>query len=398
MATRSRTRSSRSTSKPSRRGGKRRKSFEYQDRSREESEQSNQESSGQFDSIHRDNIPRYKPQDGRNQVRLLPPTFDRSKFAPAVADTSKNFALTLLVHYGVGPNEQTYLCRKMLGDDEDCAICDEARRLTRDGDAEDANQFKAKKRKAAWIIDRKGETKDPTFWSMPFGPYKSAVSVSKDEDGEWMKVDHPDIGQDLLFEKSGSGLKTEYSGEQFGKQKPIFQDERRVDEVLQYITDNPLDEVLVFYDNEYLQAQLEGKASSSDDDEDEDEDEDERPRRRKTAAKKPRKRSRRDEEDEDEDEDEDLDDEDDEDLDDEDEDDGDEDYDEDDEDEDEDEDEEDEEDDEQDEDEEEDEGDEEDEEEEKPRRKSNQSSLRAAARKARSKTTAKKPARRRSRR
>ncbi len=121
--------------------------FKYQSRSKQDYDRSSSESSGQFDAYIKDGIPTFKPHDGSNRIRVLPPTFD---------DPS-DFAYTLSVHYGIGANEQTYLCRKMLGEDEECAICDEQKRLMKEGEADDASSFKAKKRKATWLIDRKAD-------------------------------------------------------------------------------------------------------------------------------------------------------------------------------------------------------------------------------------------------
>ena len=264
------------------------KGFKYTSRSKQDYDKSSSESSGQFDAYIRDGIPKFKPHDGSNRIRILPPTFE---------DPS-DFALTLQVHYSIGADEQTYLCRKMLGDDEECAICDEQKRLSKEGEADDASSFKAKKRKALWLIDRKADTADPLFWAMPFGTWKDTVLVCKDEDGEVIELDHPEEGHDILFNKEGAQLKTKYTGIRLGKQRPIVSDEDDIEKILSFIQENPLNEALVFFDNEYLQSILEGQATSSDDeDDDEDEDEDEeeeekKPKRRKSSKKKESSASR----------------------------------------------------------------------------------------------------------
>ncbi len=232
--------------------------FNYQSRSKQDYDKSSSETSGQFDAYIQDGIPKFKPHDGSNRIRILPPTFE---------DPS-DFAYTLQVHYGIGANEQTYLCRKMLGDDEECAICDEQKRLAKEGETDDASSFKAKKRKASWLIDRKADTADPLLWAMPFGTWKDVVLVCKDEDGEVIELDHPEDGHDILFNKEGAALKTKYTGIRLGKQRPIVSDEDDLARILSFIQENPLNEALVFYDNEHLQAALEGQPTSSDDDED----------------------------------------------------------------------------------------------------------------------------------
>ena len=390
MVTRSRSRIPSSTRK--KRSSKKKK-FQYHKRSEAQYNKASSESSGNWDSYLVDGISVFKPQDGGNQVRPLPPTF------PDYND----FAMTLHVHYGIGPDSATYLCRKMLGDDEECAICDEHKRLSKDGD-EDANQFKAKKRKAFWLIDRKGDNKTtPLLWSSPFGTWQDIMVMCKDEDGEITYPDDPEEGCDILFTKEGTGQRTRYTGIRLGKTRPLMKEEDAQDEVLEYVQEHPINEILNFYDNDYLEGVLEGTVSKSDEDDDDDdeEDDDERPSRsrkrrssKKTSSK--RRRSRRQEEeddDDDDDEDEDEDDEDDLDDDEEDEDESDEDEDEDeDEDDDGDDEEEDEEDDEDDED--------EDEEESRPKRsrsKKGSSRLRSAASRSRKRTAKKTSTRRRSR-
>ncbi len=269
--------------------------FKYQSRSKQDYDRSTSESSGQFDAYVKDGIPIFKPHDGKNRIRVLPPTFE----------DPESFALTLLVHYGIGPGEfgQTYLCRKMLGDDEECAICDEYGRLIKEGESDDASDFKNKKRKATWLIDRKGEDKDPLFWAMPFGTWKDTILICKDEDGEVIELDHPEEGHDITFNKEGAAKKTKYTGIQLGKMRPIVPDEDEMGKILEFIQENPLNDVLVFYENEYLQSVLEGQVATSDDeDEDEDEDEEEKkPRRRRKSSKKSSSRDKDEDEDEDED-------------------------------------------------------------------------------------------------
>ena len=290
------------TSKKTKSKRNKKKGFKYQSRSKQDHDRSSSESSGQFDAYIRDGIPAFRPHDGANRIRVLPPTFED----PA------DFAFTILVHYGIGADEQTYLCRKMIGEDEECVICDEQARLMKEGEADDAADFKHRKRKATWLIDRKAEESDPLFWAMPFGTWKDTVLVCKDEDGEVIELDHPEEGHDVMFTKEGAKKRTKYTGVRLGKQRPIVPDEDDMERILSFIQENPLNEVLVFFDNEYLQSVLEGQVTRSDDDDDEDDDEEEeeeKTRRRKKTKSKSKKSKKRDE-DEDDDDDEDKDDDD----------------------------------------------------------------------------------------
>ncbi len=288
---------------------KRKGKFEYKHRSKEQFNRSASESSGNYDTYIEDGIQTYKPHDGSNQIRILPPTFEEAE----------DFALTLPVHFGMGADSQSYVCRKFLGDDETCPFCEESKRLNKEGESEDASLFKAKKRKLFYLIDRKGDTNDPMVWAAPFNTWKDIILQCKDEDGEVVEVDNPDEGCDVLFNKEGTGQRTKYVGVKLGKSKPMLRDEGEQDETLDMIMEKPLTEIVKVYDEEYLEGVLEGTVTSKGDDDDDEEEDDERSSRsrkrrssKKTSSK--RRRSRRDEEedddddgDEDEDEDEDLD-------------------------------------------------------------------------------------------
>ncbi len=298
--------------------------FKYQSRDASSWKQHAQESAGNFDRYVLDSVNRFAPRDGSNRIRILPPTWK----------DAGDWAYRIFMHYGVGPDEQSYLCPKMMRE-EACPVCDEVSRLAKSGENDDAKKLKYKKRFGTYLIDRKAEDEGVQFWAMPFTVWQGANIAAEDEDGEILEFDHPDNGYDLLFKKEGSRDRTKYVGTKLTrKSSPISDDEDDQDTWCAFIKVNKLPDILKFYDPEYIGSIFDGEASDDDEDEDEDLDDEDL-----------------DEEDEDEDEDEDDDadededeDEDDEDEDeDEDEDDEDEDEDEDDEDEDEDEDDEDEE-------------------------------------------------------
>ena len=275
------------------------KKFKYQERSKESWKKNQDESSGNYDTYLKD-VPKFKVADGKNRIRVLPPTWD----------DADDFAYTLLVHYGIGAEDQTYLCLAMK--DEPCPICEEAIRLQKDGEGEEAKLFKNKKRKLVWLLDRKNEDEGPMVWAMPFGTWKDVQQVCVDEDGEVLQLDHPDEGYDVLFNREGQGQRTKYTGVKLGKSRPILEDEDENTKVKDYIAERPLDSVLQFYDAKYLESVLAGGTPSKDDDEDEDEEEEKSKKASKKKSKsddddetpkkdKKRQRSRlKDDEDEDE--------------------------------------------------------------------------------------------------
>src|SRR3990167_9055096 len=136
--------------------GKSSNGFVYKKRSKEKWHEKANERSGSFDRIVADNVELYRPRDGTNRIRVLPPT----------CEDHDHFAFRMYVHYSVGPDEQTYLCNRQMKDEE-CAICDEGARLIKDGEKDDGKKLAAKKRYGVWLLDRKDQDKGPQFWAIP---------------------------------------------------------------------------------------------------------------------------------------------------------------------------------------------------------------------------------------
>ena len=303
MATRTRRKTRTTSAKKSRRTGSKRKKggFQYKSRSESDYNKKASESAGNYDSYLQDGVQMYKPHDGKNHIRICPPSWP----------DADDFALTLNVHYSIGADQQTYLCPKTFDGNAECAICNEHERLNKEGETDDASHFKSKKRKGFYLIDRRGDDKEEVFWSCPFGTWQDIIMVCKDdEDGSIIEVDHPYEGHDVLFNKEGQALKTKYQGVRLGKPKPIFKEDDDTEELLERIQERPVPDILKVYDNEYLEGVLEGTIFESDDDDD-DEDDDDEPRRKKRGKKRAtkkssrsRRRSRDEEDEEDEEEDE----------------------------------------------------------------------------------------------
>src|SRR5690348_13638753 len=73
--------------------------FKYQGRSKEDVAAAANQSSGNFDSIFKDGIKVYKPREGKNIIRILPATWE----------DGRHYAYTLMVVYGIGADNQSYL-------------------------------------------------------------------------------------------------------------------------------------------------------------------------------------------------------------------------------------------------------------------------------------------------
>lgn len=218
------------------RGGGRR--FEYKDRDDSATKQRGEGRGGDFDRLLKPHIKVFTPNDGENLVRFLPPTWDGAK----------HFGLDIHVHYGVGPERGQYLdLQKMLGKDD--PITEEWADARKDGDDEYAKQLSAKHRVLVYLIDRNNEKEGVQAWAMPQSLDRDIVKVSTDrKTGEVLKIDHPEYGYDVSFDKEGQKDRTKYLGVQVARRdSPLGKDAW-----LDFALDNPLPEQLVYYEYDHI--------------------------------------------------------------------------------------------------------------------------------------------------
>jgi hypothetical protein len=246
---------------------------------------------GNFDSIFKSKYKVLKVRDGKNLIRILPPTWDGAK----------HYGYDLWVNYGIGVDNQSYLSlSKMKGEKDPLA---EARRdAEKQGDKDLVKALNPRQRILMWVIDRNDEDEGPQLWAAPFSVDKALASLSFDEDTkEVMYVDDPKEGNDIRFYKEGQGLKTDYPPEKMRilQASPIHSDKGQAQEWLDYIADNPLPECVQFYDYDHIATTFDGNARvekpEAEDEEKparrsapaEDEEPEERPRRAKPVDDDP---------------------------------------------------------------------------------------------------------------
>ena len=183
-----------------RRGGGR--SYSYETRSPDQARKRSEQGGNDFDKILVDTVKMWKPNDGPNTIRLLPPTWKKPE----------HYGYDIFVHYGVGPDRQSYLClHKMKG--EPCPICEERTEAQRHGDEKYAKELEPKKRVLVYLVDRDHEKDGVQAWAMPWTVDRDTVKISTDRrSGEVLPIDHPEEGYDVLFEKKGAKDRTEYLG------------------------------------------------------------------------------------------------------------------------------------------------------------------------------------------
>ena len=142
---------------------------------------------------------------GRNRIRILPPAAGRSSPFQAVKQ-----------HYveipGGAKKGVAFVCPKVHGGDR-CPACERAERLKTSGNAADyeaAKKYFPRNRYFANVIDR-GDVERGVV-KLPFGKtvYEELLALRNNTDvGGDFTNPGPD-GFDVIIEKSGEGLKTEY--------------------------------------------------------------------------------------------------------------------------------------------------------------------------------------------
>lgn len=230
------------------RGGRPR--YEYQTRDPREAERRANQGANDFDSYLNDKVKMFKVNDGDNMIRILPPTFKNPK----------HYGLDIYVHYGVGPDRQTYLClHKMKG--EPCPICEERQEILADGDEKAAKLLEPKRRSLIYLIDRDREKDGLMAWAMPWTVDRDIIMVSRDKrSGEVLPIDHPEEGYDIEFEKKGQKDRTEYVGVRVARRSSPLGHDAWLDSAV----DLPLDEALVYYDYDHIAKAFGGGGAHKD--------------------------------------------------------------------------------------------------------------------------------------
>lgn len=242
----------------------RKSNFKYRKPSKEAINKHQKQSGTDFDSYISQEFSLYRPKEGDLSIRILPATWEDAEY----------WAYPIYVHYDVGPDSGTYLCRnKMLN--EPCPICEESAEAMNDQDTEYGKELKPKKRMLVWVVDRDNEEKGPMPWAMPWSLDRDISKLIEDRrTGEILLIDNPDEGYDVEFTfEKGQGYP--YKAVQIARNAtPISDDPDEMDEWLGYIEDNPLPDLLNFYDYDHIDDVFSGNSAKTKPEEDASDDDD----------------------------------------------------------------------------------------------------------------------------
>lgn len=234
-----------------RESGRRGGGFEYKPRTADTVRGRGEQSGSDFDRYLSDVAKQFKCESGDQQIRFLPPTFENAE----------HYGMDIYVHYGVGPDNGTYLClHKMKG--EACPICEERARAQKDGDDDYAKKLEPKKRVLAYLVDRNDEKAGVQAWAMPWTFDRDVCKISVDKSsGDVLQLDNPEEGYDVEFEKKGSKDRTEYIGVSIARRESDLG--RNANEWLDFIQEHPLDSILNFYSYDHIAKAFGGGVSST---------------------------------------------------------------------------------------------------------------------------------------
>jgi len=234
--------------------------FQYQQRDPGTVRARSNQRGGDYDSIWKESVKLFKPREGKNTIRILPPTW-------ANAD---HYGYNIFVNYGIGVDNQSYLSLSAMKDEPD-PLAEGRKMAEKEGNKKLADSLRPSKRVAFYVIDRNDEEAGVMLWACPWTVDKKFCSISIDEETKAVTaVDHPYEGCDIRFyyEKAGKQF-PDYPAEKMRvfKQSPISENEGEMNEWLGWIEKNPIPDMLNFYDYEHIAAVFEGHVAKGDDDE-----------------------------------------------------------------------------------------------------------------------------------
>lgn len=247
--------------------------FKYRSRDPESTFRRADGAGGGNDSFLKDVVRFFKPAEGDNTIRILPPTWD----------DAEHYGLDIHVHYGIGPDNAAYLCLDKMKH-KPCPICEERKRAAAAGDTDYADELRPQRRVLMYVLNREKERDGALAWSIGGRMDQDISSLCVDrKSNAALEIDNPDEGYDLEFTRTGTGMKTRYSGMMVARRPSPLDNDKALD----FVQEHPLPEQLVFYSYDHIKQAFAGTARKGKDD-----DEDERPARRRAKDEDDDKPSR----------------------------------------------------------------------------------------------------------
>ena len=189
-------------------------------------------------------------ENAEHTIRPLPPFWENAE----------HWGLDIWVHFGIGPDENTYLCLSRMKKGN-CPICEEASKVK---DEATLYKLKATPRVLQWMIDRDNEKAGPILWAPPksFDTDLLSVATSK-KNRSAIPVDNPDRGTDVFFKTEGHKPKMKYKSHKCEEPSVLSTDDNNYNKWLAFVEDNPLPKLLNFYNYDHIYSVFHGKSVSN---------------------------------------------------------------------------------------------------------------------------------------
>lgn len=237
--------------------------FGYQKRTVSDIENKIIESSSSYKSYFIQKYKEFKPKDGENYIRILPPLgFVFPKHI------TPHYGISLYLHFLMTSPKATVICPKRTTDfkpshiEDRCPICDDVARLFASGQAEKVKtlRLKAQKKTLVWVLDFKNTAEaTPLLFGIASTLDLGFIKLCKDRStGEIYNLDDPDFGFNIYFDKTKEFGGTKYVGEAKDS-RPSAVDASH----LEFVLANPLPSVLLWRGYDELHSLYGGEVASS---------------------------------------------------------------------------------------------------------------------------------------
>lgn len=228
--------------------------FVYKKRTEKQLQHRASQSTGYGDSFLKGDFSLFKPKEGPNRFRILPPMWE----------DPEHWGLDIFVHYSIGPDNGAYLCldRMKKGD---CPICEERLEAEKQGDEEYSSELRPVRRVLVWLIKRGEEEAGPVLWAGPQKLDGDLFKLSTASSDGTLFIDDPEEGYDVEFTYTPPKNKKpgNYEALQISRRSTPLGTEKQMEEWLEFVSTNILPDVLVYFEANYIRNIFSGKPHKS---------------------------------------------------------------------------------------------------------------------------------------
>lgn len=225
--------------------------FVYVKRSKEDIATRAAQKSYDKDELLQDVVKTWKPKDGDNLVRILPPSWEGAR----------NYGVDVFVHYNIGAERNSYICPKAAGRGP-CPFCEAQMEAMNNGDVVLSKSLKANKRVLVYMLDQNDPKSGVHAWLMAWTLDKELATQSIDKDtGDVLNIDDPDNGFNVTINRTGTGPTTKYVPVVSRRSSRIA----ITPEIETLLMEHPLPSLLNIFEYDYLAKKLMSHSISEND-------------------------------------------------------------------------------------------------------------------------------------